>query len=213
MKKINILILFAIVLFAGCKKDPEVVSKVVPVTYPTINLIGDEFVWIPIGGSYTDQGATLIDDISGASSSIAATSNDVDNTQPGIYSVVFEAANANGFKTTVERKILVLDYTPAVGLTLDLSGLWLRTNGIPVNYIQMAPGLYILDNFAGSSLVLPAYLITPDNSTIDIPSQRTIGGEIIDCLNETLDTNVPYQITYVVDNPNFGTSTRVFNKQ
>lgn len=199
-------------LFAGCKKDPDTVSSVVTVSYPTINLKGPAYVHIPVGGSYTEEGATLIDDITGASTDISPTSSEVDNTTPGIYAVTFEAGNSNGFKTTVTRTVLVLDWVPPVTIDpgYDISGPYHRTNGIPVNLIKMETGLYIADNFAGSSLVYPAYLTTPDSSTIDVPPQTSFGGFALDCLNETFDGNAPITFSYVVDAAGFGTSVRTF---
>src|ERR1035438_1698966 len=89
MKKIIISIIAICFLFAACTKEVQNVSTVVTVTYPTINLIGPPNVLIPVGGAYTDQGATLIDDLTHASSSISATTNTVDNTTTGIYQVTY----------------------------------------------------------------------------------------------------------------------------
>src|SRR5687767_10764907 len=97
------------VIFAGCEKDIEPVSKVVEVSYPDITLNGSKYVHIPVGGSFTDEGAVLTDDISGATSQITATESSVDPTTPGLYPVTYSAANANGFITEVTRVVLVLD--------------------------------------------------------------------------------------------------------
>jgi hypothetical protein len=204
----------AILLFAGCKKDPDTVSTVVEVSYPTINLKGPAYVHIPIGGSYVEEGATLIDDITGASSDISPTSSEVDNTTPGIYAVTFIASNANGFKTEVKRTVLVLDWTPpsTIDPGYDISGPYHRTNGIPVNLYKMASGLYIIDNFAGSTLVYPAYLITPDSSSIDIPAQNSFGGYPLECVNETFDGNAPITFSYICMASGFGTGVRTFIK-
>jgi len=212
MKKINFIIIIAVLLFAACEKETSNVSKVVKVSYPTITLKGAAYVHISVGAAYTDAGATLKDDVTGAVSDITAKENSVDPSTPGIYEVSYEAANSNGFKTTATRTVLVLDYTAPAGLKLNLSGAWLRTNGIPVNYYEMESGLYSFDNFAGSALVYPAYLITPDDSTISIPAQTSFG-LALDCINETLKIAPPdTTISYSVISDPFGDSKRTFNK-
>src|SRR5258708_3180604 len=101
MKKINLLILIILVIFTSCKKEVKNVSQVVNVTYPKIVLKGPAYVHLPVGGSYSDEGATLTDDISGAVSQISATQSYVDFSTPGLYPIKYVAANKNGFNTTV----------------------------------------------------------------------------------------------------------------
>src|SRR5687767_1180245 len=214
-KPIIYILLIVATVFAGCKKDPDTVSTVVNVSYPTINLKGAAYVHIPIGGSYVEEGATLIDDITGASTEIMPTSSEVDNTTPGLYAVRFIAANANGFKTEVIRTILVLDYTPPSTLdpNHDISGTYTRTaNGIQVTLYRMNTGLYIIDNFGGSTLIIPAYILMPDSNTIDVPLQRSLDGFELDCTGETFDPNAPITFSYVVEAAGFGTAVRTFVK-
>jgi len=215
MKKISIILFLTVFVISSCKKEPDAVSKIVTVSYPTINLIGPAYIHISVGTPYTDQGATLIDDITGASSSISAVSNEVNVNVPGLYAVTYSAANSNGFKTTATRTVLVLDYTPPAGLdpNYDISGLYQRTNGIFVNLIKMDNGLYIIDNFAGSSLVYPAYLLTPDTTSIDIPAQTTFGGFPIDVTGETFSSGPPITFAYHVMADGFGTGLRTFIHQ
>jgi hypothetical protein len=203
-------------VFSGCDKEPDPVSQTVDVTYPTINLKGAPYVHIPIGGSYVEEGATLIDDITGASSDIMPTESEVDNTTPGVYAVRFIAANANGFRTEAIRTVLVLDHTPPTTIdpSYDISGTYIRANfGIPVTLYKMASGLYIIDNFGGSTLIIPAYVLTPDSNSIDVPAQTSFGGFELDCINETWDPGPPATFSWVVQASGFGTATRTFIKQ
>jgi hypothetical protein len=177
-------------------------------------LIGPTHVHIPIGGSYTDDGATLTDDITGAQSQITATSSDVDNTTPGLYQMTYEAANANGFRTAVIRTILVLDYTPAAGLTVNLEGPWVRTaTGIEAYWNKMQTGLYIID-YAGGVTSTPVYVVQTSDNTVDIPPQTTFNGLPIEGTDEALtytatDTTVAYRLMAA----GFGTGLRTFVKQ
>lgn len=212
--KFLILILILAVAIGGCKKKIDPVSKIVDVTYPTIVLNGPSLIYIHVGGSYADEGATLTDDVTGDVTQITATSSELDPSSPGLYAMKYEAANSNGFRTEVDRIVLVLDYTPAVGLdpNLNLGGDWLRSNGAPLTYTRVDNGLYVIDKIGGSTAV-PVYLITPTNTTIDIPLQTTIGGLQADCLNETIDmSGGDTTITYNVDASGFGTQLRTFTK-
>jgi hypothetical protein len=201
------------IAISGCKKDPDPVSTVVEVTYPQIVLNGPPAILIPVGGSYTDEGATLTDDITGEVSQITATSNDLDASTPGMYAMTYEAANANGFRTSVVRNILVLDYTPVSGLTVDLSGEWVRlATGVSVFYTKVAEGLYVLDKIGGSTLV-PAYMLQLSDTQIDIPVQTSLDGLIVEGTDEELTiTPTDTTIAYKVVAEGFGTSLRTFQK-
>lgn len=216
MRKSIIIILMAVASFSACKKDPAVVSTVVTVSYPTVTLNGADFIHIPVGGTFVDQGATLIDDITGASSQVSATESELDVTTPGLYAVKYIAANANGFRTQATRGVLVLDYTPPVGLdpAFDISGDYLRAaTGVVAKLIRMDNGLYIFDHVGGSTAV-PVYMLTPDTTSIDVPLQTTYNGLSVECTNEVLTTNPPpITFRYKVAASGFGTSTRTFVKQ
>jgi Domain of unknown function (DUF5011) len=222
MKKVIIyLCTVTLALTIGCtKKNPEVVSKVVNVTAPTITLKGSPLVFVQKGGTYVDSGAVLTDDISGLKSDITPDFNKVDVDKEGWYEVNYKAANSNGFTANVSRFVLVKDYTPSPSLSgnVDLKGTYARTsNGILVNMTKAADGLYLNDNIAGSSLVFPAYIVLVNDSTIDVPLQKynlVTGKDEIDFDDDLLyqKTN-PYAFSFVVLNPSFGTSTRKFVKQ
>ncbi|MFM2206773.1 MAG: hypothetical protein RL213_748 [Bacteroidota bacterium] len=213
--KRNISLIFAVAVLAiGCNKDPDPVSKVVDVTYPTITLKGPAIVHIPVNGTFTDDGATLTDDVTGAVSDISATVNEIDATTEGIYAVRYIASNANGFKTEVVRTVLVKDYTPPANLdpNFDISGTWVRTNGIVNNVVKIDNGLYVMDNFAGSTAVYPAYMVTPDTTSFDIPEQTAFGLHL-ECTNETILSSNPFTVKYIVSASGFGTQFRTFIKQ
>ncbi len=216
MKKLYILILSIVFILNSCKKDPDVVSKVVEVTYPTINVNGSEIIHLPINGTYTELGATLIDDVSGAQSQIQPISNEIDVTTQGMYKVTYEAANANGFKTQAVRNVLVLDYTPPAGLdpNFDISGNYLRAvTGVIAKLVKLDNGLYVSDHIGGTSAIA-AYIVTPDTMSIDLPVQ-VVYGELLEGINETFNNSNPAATTfsYKIVAESFGTSTRTFVKQ
>jgi hypothetical protein len=222
MKKIILIISVALIGFSiGCKKkDPEVVSKIVEVTLPTIELKGSSSIFVQKGTVYVDSGAILTDDITGVKSNITPTTNLVDVNKEGWYEVNYKAKNKNGFLTNVSRYVLVLDYTPSVNISgnVDLSGTYKRiSNGVLCNVIKLAPGLFCNENLGGSSLVYPNYIILKDDSTIDVPEQQyelLTGNEVFDFeLESFYETTDPYAFSYKVLNPGFGTAIRKFEKQ
>jgi len=214
MKKISIILIVFTTIIAGCDKDPDPVSTVVTVTYPGITLNGEKFIHLPVNGTYVEEGAVLTDDITGAQSNITATSSDLDVTTEGMYKVSYVAANSNGFKTEEIRTILVLDYTPPPGLdpNYDISGQYVRTsNGVEVTLAKVNNGLYIIDRVGGSTAV-PAYILTPDETSIDVPAQTSFDGFPLDVINETFTSGPPIVFSYRISAENFGTGVRTFEK-
>ena len=217
MRKSIILILLIAAITYSCKKDPDVVSTVVNVTYPSIELIGPEYVLVPVGGTYVEQGATLTDDITGAVTTLTEpTSSELDLNTPGLYAIRYVAANANGFRTEVIRGVLVLNYTPPAGLdpNFDISGDYLRAaTGVVSKVIKLDNGLYIMDHVGGSTPV-PVYMVTPDTMSLDVPLQFTYDGFEVECINEVLITDPPpITFKYNVVAAGFGTGLRTFVKQ
>ncbi len=212
-----ILIATALVLMiAGCKKEDQFPSKTVQVTYPGIELKGDSIVSITVGTTYTDAGATLIDDITGASSDLEASDNPVDVNTPGLYMVTYEASNANGFTTVKQRPVLVTN----IDASWDLTGVYQRTsNGVDVNVTEVANGLYVIDNVGGvvsssPQFIFPVYMGQLDDSTITIPAQYIADKTVLDADEETLTVQPgDTSYSYVVLNPSFGESVRTFVKQ
>ena len=221
MKKLLILITASLFTLSACESDnapnPTVNgnSKVVSVSYPEIILIGPQFIYIPVGGTYTEQNATLIDDVTGGSSIVGPTMSELDVSTEGMYEIRYEAANGNGFLASASRYVLVLNWTPPAGLdpNYDISGDYLRAaTGVITHVIKMDNGLYITSHVGGSTPV-PAYMVTPDELSIDIPQQNTIGGLAISSNSEVFSSGPPITFTYRLAASGFGTGTRTFVRQ
>jgi uncharacterized membrane protein YtjA (UPF0391 family) len=120
MMKNKILILvvasmLAIVGFSGCKDEST--AGVTDITYyPTIEILGDQLVYIGSGTDYVDAGANAVEN--GQSTDVVVTSN-VDTSTPGSYTVTYSATNADGFSANAKRTVIV--YDPNMS-TVDLSG-------------------------------------------------------------------------------------------
>jgi len=84
-------------------------------TVPVITLTGDATVTIEVGTTYTDAGATAIDNYDGDITSSIVTVNPVDTAVVGVYTVTYNVTDANGNAAAeVTRTVTVVDTTVPV---------------------------------------------------------------------------------------------------
>ncbi len=82
----------------------------VDVTAPVITLVGDAQVTILVGDTYTDLGATAVDDTDGDISKNIITTNLVDSTKAGTYTVTYDVSDtAHNNAVEVIRTVVVND--------------------------------------------------------------------------------------------------------
>lgn len=214
MKKI-IIALFAVgfLLHTGCRKrdTEEGVSKVVEVTAPTINLKGDKFISLSVGESYSDPGATAIDDVTGEETQIMAEYSSLDPSTPGMYYMLYTAKNGNGYIQNTVRYIAVTNYDDAV----DLTGTYERTaNGVLVEVTKVAPSMYKNADMGGARINDALYFVIINDTTIAAGPQfsESLGAEILTG-GESLSLDDPYTFKYALGAPGYGTALRTFVKQ
>jgi Domain of unknown function (DUF5011) len=210
IKAIFFLPVLVLILISGCKKETTAdVSKAVKVSYPEITLNGNALVILATGTPYTDAGAKLKDDITGAITTIQPTDNPVNTTQPGLYVVTFSAKNANGFETTASRLVAVTGVTG----TTDRTGTYLRTaTGINCYITRLAEGVYELKNPGGAGVSVDTKLIMVETAlnVYSCPAQPTTDFGYMSVVNINFNAT---GVTWNVINPGFGTGTRTFVKQ
>ncbi len=213
--KISLLALALFMVAIGCKKKIEDVSEVVVASYPNITIIGPQFVSIPVGGTFVDQGSSANDVQTGETNLQAiSVTNDIDPTTPGFYTVQYTYKNKYGYTSTGTRFVLVTDISD----TVNYSGLYLRTtNSAPMNVAKVATGLYSTDNVGGVPLPSPfaitVYFGQIDDSTLVVPAQPTSAGEMF-CVNSKVRaTASDTTISWAVRNASFGTAQRTFSHQ
>ncbi len=205
----------ALLAFAACqKKTPGSVSRVVTASYPVITINGPQFVSMPVGGSFADQGATAVDTILGETLEPIEVTNDIDPQTPGFYTVQYSFKNSNGYTSVGTRFVLVTN----IDSSLDYTGVYRRTtNSAPMNVDKVATGLYKTDNVGGVPLPSPfaitVYFGQIDDSTLVVPVQPTAAGDMY-CSNSYLRANagVDTSISWIVRNASFGTAVRKFVK-
>ncbi len=212
MKRINRILftlLLPVLIISGCKKDTTAnVSKAVEVSFPEITLNGSPIVVLATGAAYTDAGAKLKDDITGAITNIQPVSSTVNTALPGLYVVTYSASNANGFETTASRLVAVT----SVASLINRTGTYLRTaTGIKCFITKIAEGVYQLKNpagFSGSPNTI-VYMVETAQNVFTCPPQPSDFGTL-SVININFTTT---GMTWNVINPGFGTGTRTFVKQ
>lgn len=111
MKKIfNILFIFALSLLVmtSCEKEVSTEDVSIITHYITFELEGPEEMVIPLGESYEEPGYTAMEgetDVTGEVDIIST----VNVNKAGVYSVVYEAVNEDGFASSVTRAVIVFD--------------------------------------------------------------------------------------------------------
>ncbi len=90
---------------------------------PVLTLNGQEYVYIELGGKYTDKGAKASDDVDGNITQKISKSGNVNTNAEGTYYLKYSATDKNGNTATVTRKVIVFNYNPSnknrVFLTFD----------------------------------------------------------------------------------------------
>ena len=81
-------------------------------TPPVITVNGDSSVTVEVGSSYTDEGATAVDNIDG-SVSVSSSSN-VNTSIIGEYAVTYTASDSSGNSASATRTVVVVDTTGPV---------------------------------------------------------------------------------------------------
>lgn len=208
----NILIVFFSLLLVGSCKKQEIVSQEVTVSYPVITLKGDKYISIPVGGSYTDAGASVFDDVNGSTTDLMADYSSLDVNTPGLYYMAYRAKNTNGYKSFAARYIAVTDYPD----TVDIQGVYQRTsNGVTVNLTRVAKGLYMTDDMGGAAINDVAYFTLISDTEMDLGPQlsETLGSEIAGS-DESIIINDADDVTYSykLDAAGYGTAQRTFVK-
>ncbi|HNP35123.1 MAG TPA: DUF5011 domain-containing protein [Woeseiaceae bacterium] len=151
---------------------------------PVITITGANPASVVVGGTYTDAGATAMDDVDGDITADIVTTDDVDETTVGAYTVTYTVADSAGNETTATRTVNVTaaaDTTPPV-ITLIGSASMSLTVGNTYN----EPGATATDDVDG-----------------DISANIVIGGSVNTAAAGT------YTVTYDVSDSSGNDATQV----
>ena len=103
---------------------------------PSITLNGSEDVYINIGSTYTELGATAYDSCDGNISDGIKITNNIDNQVPGIYDIIYEITDSYGNTTQVVRKIHVSEKNETFKEVENKGTIYLTFDDGPGKYTQ-----------------------------------------------------------------------------
>ena len=217
------LIFFSILMIVGlsCNKKDDfnyakgTVGSSKIVYFPLIATNGNKIVAVTQNGTYTDAGATAT--LNGAPVDFT-TSQTVNTATPGIYTLIYTAANPQGFTATDWRMVVVVPTAvandPVVGAN-DFSGVYLRpATGVTSTWTKVASGVYQVENPGGSSGVGLLVVVTNYSANnISIPTQTAPDFGVVSSSSESYSLGPPPTYTWIFHAPNYGSGPRTFVKQ
>ncbi len=213
MKIINRFLFTALAVIAsfalqGCEKDDETANVSFVTTYPVVTMAGEQWIAIPVGGTFTDPGATAT---VGESSTEVTVSGTVDTNVPGVYVITYTATNPENFSASATRYVGVIAPEAAA---IDLSGQYRRTAGaLGVSTVtRIAPGLYETDNVGGVAEPGPETTVRffhYEGTTLAVPEQD-VQGSTFSAEDATVIPGVSY--SWSVINAGYGDVLRTFVK-
>ncbi|MDB4016233.1 BspA family leucine-rich repeat surface protein [Flavobacteriaceae bacterium] len=117
-------ILFSISLVDGCSDNAEgnkdeTYDEATDTSYPpVISLVGSSTIYLEVGETFTDPGATASDNVDGDLTSSITSSGTVDTATEGTYTIVYSVSDTDGNIASVSRTVIVsLDLPPTITLT------------------------------------------------------------------------------------------------
>jgi len=150
---------------------------------PVITILGDNPLYFEVNsGSYSDPGATALDDVDGdLTGSITASSN-VNPSLIGTYSVIYSVTDTAGNTGTATRAVHVVDTTDPVIVMFGDNPLTVEVNSGP--YVD--PGASASDNYNGD-----------------------LSGAIVTTFTVDMTTVGDYTVTYYVQDSSGNSDTKV----
>ena len=161
--------------------------NVVDTTVPVITLTGEATVTIEVGSTYTDAGATALDNYDGDITSSIVTVNPVDTDVVGVYTVTYNVTDANGnVAVEVTRIVNVVDTTvPVITLTGE------STVTIELGSTYTDAGATATDNYDGD---ITSSIVTVNPVDTDVVGVYTLTYNVTDA-----NGNVAVEVTRTVN--------------
>jgi hypothetical protein len=207
--------LFLSLLAIGCAKEESVkitdteVGHSRIIFFPSISIKGEHLIILNQGATFTDPGATATLNGEAAQFTVSGT---VTPATPGVYNLVYEAKNAEGYSATDFRTVVIIGNDVA---NKDLSGKYLRAaTGVTSTWTKTAPGVYTIENpgGAGVGVGLTAIGVNYTGNKIAIPKQISPDFGQISSNTESYDPATG-TIKYAITAGGYGDALRTFVKQ
>lgn len=198
------------ILFTSCERDLETEGITKKITYyAVITLNGEQWNVVPVGGSWTDPGATATE--GGVEIPHVVGGDVVDTSTPGVYTITYSAINKDGYSSLERRYIGVI--TPAAA-AIDLTGKYKRNAGSAgVSEVKkIKDGLYSASNIGGTTpdIAVAVNFYHYEIDKINAPPQ-VVGGSLFYTTKGSVAIGTSY--SWAVINSGYGDAVRTFVKQ
>ncbi len=222
MRKILIISVLAVFAYAGCKKKENDVSTTVTASYPTITIVGSQYVSIPVGGAFTPPSATAYDSFYHETMVVLKDLGTLDNTVPGLYTVTYSAKNHYGFVGTKNVYVAVTNVSDTFDVSLSGWYLRLANPNRAAHITKVATGMFMTDNVGGVDTTdattgprVSAVFAVTSLTAFTFGTQLTSDGSL-SSNSESLSLAVgatPTTLSYALVEASFGKQVRTFVKQ
>lgn len=190
---------------AGNRSEATRTVGVIDNLPPTITLLGDALITLPIGTAYVEPGVTITDNVD--ANLTPEIIGEVNNQLLGVYTLIYRATDSSGNQSEVTRDVQVVDLTPPVITILGDNPLFLDVGGS-----FQDPGVTAIDAIAGEVSVtvsgsvdastLGSYELTytaTDPSNNSAQATRTV--EVVDRMPPVITLVGPANLSLVQDDP------------
>ncbi len=151
----------------------NILIPIIDTTPPVITRLGSSPVTKEFGSTYTDAGATALDDVDGDITSSIVAVNPVNTSLLGVYTVTYNVSDAAGNPATqVTRTVNVVDTTLPV-----ITRLGLATTSLVVGTVYTDAGATALDNVDGN---ITASIIAVNPVNKDVVGTYTVTYNVTD---------------------------------
>ncbi|MFA5764246.1 MAG: DUF5011 domain-containing protein, partial [archaeon] len=168
-----------------------VVNPIADTIAPVITILGGTPTTVLLNSTYTDQGATAMDNVDGDITGSIASTSDVNTSATGTYSVVYTVADSAGNNATATRSVIVIE-TDTIAPIITING------ANPMNIVRTLPYTELnataMDNVDGSVTVnisgtvdtstLGTYLVTYTAS--DLSGNSASAVRVVNVINDTV---------------------------
>ena len=138
----------SVVSLSSCEKETEGKTRIT--YYPTIELQGEETVYVNKGDSYVEPGYASFLNGEDVTSQVTVVSN-VDESKSGVYTINYVTIqNEDGFDNAATRKVVVLDFDDAIEGIYVLSDDSFRDYGGTVALYGAAYEILLISNGDGT---------------------------------------------------------------
>jgi len=166
---------------ASASRSVVVDTPAADTTAPVITLIGDNPLYLYVGDTFTDPGATAVDNVDGDLTASIQTSSNVDTSAVGSYTVSYSVTDSDDNTATFSRSVvvsrLVADITPPVITLVGANPFYLN---VGENFTD--PGATAVDDTDGD---LTASIQTSSNVDTSAVGSYTVSYSVSDVAGNT----------------------------